>query len=270
MNPLLPGRPVGLCVILNDINRRGKSFDIATGEMSMDTVTNSWQYFDKIYCISLQERPDRQNEARIQFEKVGLSHKVEFVAVEKHPHNTEKGIYEAHMACIRNGVRAGADNIVIFEDDIFFERFSREKLKCCIDFLSAKTHWNILFFGCLVSGSKRTKHQCILKIKYRSLAHAYVLNRPFAEALLEMPWRGIAFDDVLRALGKDSYAVYPSFAFQSNSPTSNHTHLYLDRFRRLFGGLRRIQKWNEYYCRHKMLVIALHLLVIALIVIAIF
>jgi predicted exporter len=135
---------------------------------------------------------------------------------------------------------------VIFEDDIFFERFSVENFKCCIDFLSSKSNWNILFFGCLVSGSKRTKHKCIVKVKYRSLAHAYVLNRAFGEVLIEKPWQEIAFDDVLRSLKEDFYAIYPSFAFQSDSPTNNKTHLYLDKLRRLFGGLRRIQKWNEY------------------------
>jgi GR25 family glycosyltransferase involved in LPS biosynthesis len=238
--------------------------------MTADTFTNYWEYFDKIYCISLDERSDRQKEAKTQFDKVGLSHKVEFLTVKKHPHNSEQGIYESHMACIKKGVQAGANNIVIFEDDIFFERFSVENFKCCIDFLSSKSNWNILFFGCLVSGSKRTKHKCIVKVKYRSLAHAYVLNRAFGEVLIEKPWQEIAFDDVLRSLKEDFYAIYPSFAFQSDSPTNNKTHLYLDKLRRLFGGLRRIQKWNEYYCRHKMLFMVLHLLVILLIVKAVF
>ena len=71
-----------------------------------------WDYFDKIYCISLEERPDRQKEAGLQFNDVGLSNKVEFVIVKKHPDDCEQGIYESHILCMKKGIQAGADTIV--------------------------------------------------------------------------------------------------------------------------------------------------------------
>ena len=103
--------------------------------MKAETSDNYWEYFDKIYCISLDEREDRRAEAKIQFGKIGILDKVEFVIVKKHPHNCEQGIFESHMVCIKKGIRAGANNIVIFEDDILFERFSPASLKNCIDLL---------------------------------------------------------------------------------------------------------------------------------------
>jgi hypothetical protein len=232
----------------------------------MDKATNYWHYFDKIYCISLDERSDRREEAEIQFKKTGLSEYVEYHIVKKHPYDSEEGIYESHMACIKNGLTSGAGNIVIFEDDVIFHGFSQERLKQCIDFMRATPDWKAFFFGCLVSGSSGIHCKGVLSIKYRSLTHAYVLNRGFAELLVKMPWRKIAFDAEFKSYKDGFYAAFPSFAFQSNSPTGNSKYLRLDQFRRLCGGLWRIQKRNEWYHRNRSISIALHILFILLII----
>ena len=222
-----------------------------------------WEYFDKIYCISLAERSDRRKEARIQFEAVGLLNSVEFVIVEKHPVNCEQGIYESHLLCMKKGLSAGADNMVIFEDDICFDRFSPQHPKSSIDFLKTHPNWKILFLGCMVRGSRKTENKSILKINFRSLCHAYVLNAGFAKRMVNKPWQGMPFDDVLRDLRDDQfYTVYPSFAFQGNSRSDNHRYLALDRFRRLCGGLRRLQKMNEYFNLNKRIIIVMHFLLI--------
>ncbi|MBW2611883.1 MAG: glycosyltransferase [Deltaproteobacteria bacterium] len=224
-----------------------------------------WDYFDKIYCISVNERADRRVEAQIQFKTVGLGDSVEFIIVSKHPHNCEEGIFHSHMDCLRKGLQAGADSIVVFEDDILFDRFDIKGLKNCIDFLSGIDQWNTLFFGCLVSRSQKTGNPSVVKIDYRCSAHAYVVNRHFAETLIRIPWQGVAYDDVLKKW-PDCYAAYPAFAFQSNSPTDNDRNIGLDRIRRLLGGIQRIQKRNEFYHRHKTPIIAVHSIIILVIV----
>ena len=60
-----------------------------------------WDYFDKLYCSSVKERKDRQHSAQRQFSKIGLAGKVEFLLVDKHPTNSEQGIYESHLACLK-------------------------------------------------------------------------------------------------------------------------------------------------------------------------
>jgi GR25 family glycosyltransferase involved in LPS biosynthesis len=233
--------------------------------MNAEKPETYWKYFDKFYCISIDERDDRRAEAKAQFEKVGLADKVEFVIVHKHPHDCEEGIYDSHMSCIKKGLQAGAGNIVIFEDDILFARFSPANLKNCVDFLSGIDHWNAMFFGCLVSGSKKTANKSVLKVRYRCLAHGYALNRRFAELLVQTPRQERPYDDLLNHFCEGYYAVYPSFAFQSNALTDNIKRIGLDRFRRLFGGLRRIQKWNEFYHRHRMPVITVHAIALLII-----
>jgi len=231
----------------------------------MDKPTKDWDFFDKIYCISLDERSDRREEAKNQFAGIGLLERVEFIIVKKHPRDSEEGIFESHMACIQKGLAAGADKIVIFEDDVMFDGFTPESLKQCIDFMRDTSGWKAFFFGCLVSGSTRTHSRGVLEIQYRSLTHAYALNRGFAEILVTKPWRKIAFDVELKSYKDGFYTIFPSFAFQSNSPTGNSKYLRLDRFRRLCGGLRRIQKRNEWYHRHQWICIASHVLFILLI-----
>jgi GR25 family glycosyltransferase involved in LPS biosynthesis len=227
--------------------------------MSSDMSTNCWHSFDKVYCISLAQRPDRHAAAKRQFERVGLTDKIEFMIVDRHPYNRMQGNFESHMACMQKAIQAGADTIAIFEDDILFEGFSPARLKNGIDFLAANPDCDILFFGCLVSGSRKTANKSVLKIKFRCLTHGYALPRRYAEELVKIPWQGIAFDDMLRKQAAGFYAVYPAFAFQSNTASDNDSCRRLERIRRLWGGLRRIQKANEFYHRHKAIVIAVHI-----------
>jgi hypothetical protein len=226
-----------------------------------------WEYFDKIYCISLIERPDRREEAQGQFRAVGLADRVEFVLVHKHPFDCEEGIYESHMRCMRKGLQAGAASMVIFEDDICFDRFRPEALKNAIDFISKQPEWNILFLGCMVKQSSRTANRSVLHVRFRSLCHAYVVNPRFARHLVTIPWQKVPFDDMLRDLREDRfYAIYPSFAFQSNSRSDNQRFLPLDRFRRMCGGLQCLQKMNEFYHLNKTLIIGIHIFVVILLI----
>lgn len=221
-----------------------------------------WAFFDKTYCISVDEREDRREEARRQFGAVGLADRVEFVIVKKHPVDNEQGIYESHLECLRRGTRADARTMLIFEDDIIFDRFSARVLADCVHFLSTHGDWKMLFFGCLTSGSQRTANASVLKVRYRSLTHAYGVQRSFAETLITLPWRQVPYDVLLSGLAEEYFAAYPSFAFQSNARTDNTRLGRMDRWRRFCGGLLRIQKMDEFYHRNKRLVIGAHVLLV--------
>ena len=226
-------------------------------------ASENWEFFDQVYCISVSNRTERRAEAQKQFEKVGLKEKVEFVIVEKNTKSPEKGIYDSHQACIRRGLQAGASRILIFEDDIIFDRFEINCLKQCINFLSERSEWNLLHFGCIVKSSKKTNNPSVLEISYRCLAHAYVINNRFAQILEKIPWDGVPYDRLL-AKYEGQYAAYPSFAFQSNSLTDNDRLVRLDKFRRAIGGLRRIQKLNEMFHRHKIIIIIVNIVILVL------
>jgi GR25 family glycosyltransferase involved in LPS biosynthesis len=228
--------------------------------MNRDPDGDVWSFFDRIYCISLKERPDRRAQAAAQFERVGLAGRIKYMSFDRHPANREQGIYESHMACIREGLDDGADHILIFEDDVVFDRYSPARFGAALTFLRKQPGWKILFLGCLVSRSFETESPAVRAVDYRCLAHAYALNRSCAERLVRKPWSGTPFDGILRSSNKDGmFACYPSFAFQSNSASDNLRLRRLDQFRRLCGGLRRIQRFNEWCSCHKAALIAAHL-----------
>ena len=231
---------------------------------------NGWDYFDRIYCISLEDRENRRAAAAASFANVGLTGKIEFILVQPHPLNIEQGMYESHMTCLRKGLEAGAKSIVVFEDDVIFDRFDAERFRQCTEFLAQHPDWKVLLLGALIRASKKTANPFIQKVRYQSLAHAYALNRYYAESLAYRPWEGAVIDTLFRPLKDNIYAVYPLFAFQ-NDFTSDNDKKYkgLELFRRLCGGLERIQKVNEFYLRHKFGIIAAHVIILLFLLIVI-
>ena len=241
--------------------------------MLMDNVKkedNGWDFFDRLFCISLHEREDRRKSAFKEFSKVGLAHRVEFEIGERHPYNIEQDVYESHMICLRKGLEAGAKNIVVFEDDVEFDRFDPERLRSCTEFLRQHPEWKVLLLGALIRSSRKTTNRCVQKVRYQSLTHAYALNRHYAETLAYEPWQGIVNDTLFRPLIDDVYAIYPMCAFQRYFTSDNYKYRKLVLIRRLLGGLKRIQKANEFYHRHKFGVIAAHVMIILSLLIVFF
>jgi GR25 family glycosyltransferase involved in LPS biosynthesis len=240
--------------------------DISAKLATEHRPANDWRAFDRIYCISLNNRPDRYETAQAQFHSVGLSGLVEVTLVDKHPTNSELGIFESHMACLRAGLAAGAERILIFEDDILFSRFSPERLRRAVQFMDSNNDWQLFFFGCFVNSSRKTPFRSVVKVCYRCCAHGYVVSRQFARKLVETPWQNIPYDDLLRSLSRDGvYAVYPAFAFQSASATDNDNLRGVDRARRLFGGLQRLQQWNGFFARRLIPIIVGHVVVLLIV-----
>ena len=221
---------------------------------------NCWDSLDKIYCISLEHRTDRRRLSEIEFGKVGLLDRGEYVRTLPHAHNSEEGIFESHMRCIQKGLADNARCMAIFEDDVVFDAFDPLRLQKGLQFVQSLDRWDMLFLGCLVSRSRPTASTVVRRVRYRSLTHAYVLNRPFAEELVKIQWSGRPIDAMFQDLVQDTYAVYPSIAFQSNATSDNWRLKALDRVRRLCGGLRFIQKMNERYHRHFTTILLVHLL----------
>ncbi|MHB8773423.1 MAG: glycosyltransferase [Syntrophales bacterium] len=231
----------------------------------MNTEVNGWDFFDRLYCVSLKERVDRRASAAEEFAKVGLAGRVEFELGERHPHNLEQGVYESHMLCLRKGLEAGASTIVVFEDDVEFDRFDPEHLRSCTEFLRQHPEWKVLLLGALIRSSSKTDNPCVQKVRYQSLSHAYALNRHYAETLAYEPWQGIVNDTLFRPLRDDVYAIYPMCAFQKNLTTDNYKYPKLAQIRRLLGGLKRIQKAFEFYHRHTFAIYAAQLLALVLV-----
>ncbi len=229
-----------------------------------------WDFFNKIYCISVRQRQDRRQSARLEFAAAGLLDRVEFILVEKHPENPEQGIYASHLLCMEKGLAAGADTILIFEDDILFSGFQESVLEDACQGLTGYPDWQGLFLGGIVSRIEKSGNRALVLIGYRCLTHAYAVSADFAEQIIRIPWQGIPYDGVLKresekAAGRRRFfAVQPMFAFQSDSATDNKT-VKIDRLRRILGGLQRLQRLNSWYYLRKREIFISHGIVVLLI-----
>jgi len=233
-------------------------------EDNLKQESNYWDFFDRLYCVSLRKREDRRQSALKEFSKVGLADRVEFLLGDRHRYDMEQGVYESHMMCLRKGLEAGARNIVIFEDDVEFDHFDPERLRQCTGFLIQHPEWKVLLLGALIRSSSKTTNPCVQKVRYQSLTHAYALNRHYAETLAYEPWHGIVNDTLFRPLIDDIYAIYPMCAFQKYFTSDNYKYPKLILIRRILGGLKRIQKAFEFYHRHRFSIYAAHVIVILL------
>lgn len=236
---------------------------------SANSEPDPWAFFDKIYCITLESRPDRKAQAARQFAETGLLHRVEFVVVARHPEDREQGIFESHLHCLNKGLRDNGRHILVFEDDVFFQEMDSRALREACNSLETAPDWQALFLGCITDGSRKMGDRPLAKITYRCLAHAYALNRPFAEHIARQPWSGIPFDELLRRQQTHFYALYPMCAFQGRAGSDNQT-VVIDRLRRLLGGLPFIQKMNEMYQNHKATLFPATLAAVALLVLLTF
>lgn len=225
-----------------------------------------WDFFDAIYCISLKSRPDRMEAAKKQFALVGLEDRVEFLVVLRDEEIPARGIFGSHQRCLTLGLTMGARHILIFEDDVFFRNYNHTQLQNACRFLERIGTWDAFFLGGLTNGSQKTGGANIAKIQYRCLAHAYALHCSFAQHVVQQPWQGIPFDDLLRCHGTHCYALKPMCAFQGRATSDNKTVL-IARLRTLLGGLAFIQRGNEWFQNHKKLIIAIHILIVFLAVI---
>ena len=224
-----------------------------------------WGFFDAIYCITVNSRPDRLEAAKKQFALAGLEGLVQFLVVARDVEDPARGIYRSHQRCLSLGLAAGGQRILIFEDDVFFRDCNQERLRDACQFLQETGEWDAFFLGCLTDGSRPTGQDAVVRVRYRCLAHAYALNRPFAERIVREPWRGVPIDGLLRSVGGHFFAIRPMCAFQGRAGSDNNT-VWIDRLRTLFGGLPFIQNGNEIYHNNKVSFLLLHLVIVAVVV----
>ena len=223
----------------------------------------AWDRIDRIYCISLAERPDRRASALEQFDRVGLEDKVTFHCPRRHSTDGEQGIFESHQACLKMALADGARHILVFEDDVVFGPVDAGRLEQGIAFFMNTQACRILFFGCLAARSWSTLASGVRRVRYRCLAHAYLVERSLARQLAAAPWEHTPYDILLKKSIDEAFVLYPSIAFQSNSPSDNQRHRILETTRRLLGGLQTIQKANERYLRFRFAIATAHLLAAA-------
>jgi GR25 family glycosyltransferase involved in LPS biosynthesis len=142
---------------------------------------NPFNYFDEIVCINLIERNDRFQEMNVFFE----SYDIPATIYRRNRHHSDGmiGCFESHMQVIHNAYHQGANNILVFEDDVRCT-MSKKKLhnivSKCIPYVNRFAYFQ---FGYAVMPHQLLDYIMCPRIAPNialfagNCAHAYCLNR---------------------------------------------------------------------------------------------
>ena len=154
---------------------------------------NPFDYFDRIFCINLDSRPDRWELAQSEFDKVGILDRVERVTaltIAEMPYDPRPvknrdasdllgqfACASSHNKCTKLAMQYNAKNYLVFEDDFYFKNFDKDYLNTCINELPSD--WRLFSFG-YNDWSQRKPIQSYSKNLNKmygfGLAHSYAIN----------------------------------------------------------------------------------------------
>lgn len=111
------------------------------------------EYFDKIYCINLDRRPDRwEDNCLPQFKKIGLDVErfsatdgKELKLPQGHVYSAELAGSYSHLNVLKEAKKNNVEKLLLLEDDVVFTENVNELFNNVIN--NVPTDWDYLFFG---------------------------------------------------------------------------------------------------------------------------
>lgn len=175
-----------------------------------------WSFVDRVYCISLAERPDRMVRAAREFHRVGLCRRVVFYRPDRHPTRVIEGIWQSHRTVALHAREQGAETALIFEDDVAFAAWVGPRTVAAVAraFERLPPDWTIFFLGHWPLKARFVRPNLLRTAS--ACAHAYVASPRLLAWLADNPFSKEVRDrERIAGGGIDaSYARLPqAFAF---------------------------------------------------------
>lgn len=192
---------------------------------------DAFAFFEQIYCINLDRRPERWQVVCRELDSVGILHRVERFPGIEHEH-PRKGCALSHMACIEKARQDGCRNVLIFEDDLRWRVWDKDLLGRAVEVLKRDTRWELFYLGGRLQKQARVISPEVLESRLWS-SHAYAVSHRAYERMaeVELPL------DVWYSQTFYSYCVRPMMAVQAKG-FSDIKGAYLGK---------KEEKFNEYY-----------------------
>lgn len=147
----------------------------------MNTPSTPFDYFDGIYCINLDKRPDRWELAQKEFDKLGI--KVErFSAIENN--FGHHGCRDSHIGVIKLAKERNQKNILVFEDDIKMLDTNHEYYEKIINHIK-DIDWHILYFSAIIAEEMDSYNEDLLIAKKLLGLHMVAYNQSIYDKVLK-------------------------------------------------------------------------------------
>ncbi len=188
-----------------------------------------WSFLDAAFCICLQSRDDRAEQAAEEFHRVGLCQLVQFYRPLKHPTKGLAGSWESHRAVATRAMEEGFERTLVCEDDVLFVgNLTQARIKRIgTDMDALPEDWMIFHLGHWPLRAYFHKRRILKTMS--ACAHAYVESARLAKWLHERPYgtqvpmHGIIGNTLDSAFARlpGVFATFPMIAIQRVSTSDN-------------------------------------------------
>ena len=134
-------------------------------------------FFDKIYCVNLDERIDRWELAKKEFDLMGITNYIRFSAVKNE--NGATGCRDSHIEIIKDAKKNNYKKILIFEDDFTFINTNQTLLNNVLKQLE-NINYHLFYLGATLEknfGILRKVDENIVNTNFAFATHAYSVNK---------------------------------------------------------------------------------------------
>lgn len=185
------------------------------------------EFFPHKVCINLDRRSDRWAQVRSTFARHSIDNVIRFAAIDGNeipvPTDWEErrgayGCMQSHLAVVCEAREKKAPSILVFEDDVVFDRGFSEKFPCYIKDLPA--NWDMLLFGGVHNEPPINLSDHIVRVTETTTTHAYAFKHTIYDAFIELNSKALNAVDVNNTILQKEFYCYclaPNLAGQEQS-----------------------------------------------------
>jgi hypothetical protein len=176
---------------------------------------NPFNFFDKIFYINLDDRPDRKLHIENELKKYNIVAE-RFSAIQLTQEQNEilknegctfkkderpeysrfaKSCALSHLNIILRSKLMGYKNVLILEDDAIFREDIIDELKKSLDDLKKESRWDMFYIGCNPFSYENITDNLSISLGAYG-AHAYAVNSHFYDTILNIPFKALPIIDV--------------------------------------------------------------------------
>ena len=207
----LSAPPLGVtAACVADLRRAGVLAEVlaGSGPAAPQSGTDPFSFFAAIYCLNLNERPDRWRSALRRFDTLNISTRVERFPAISTPGNHHVGCAMSWRLMIADARDRGLDNFLGIEDDAIFLDTTLDVVAIAISELEKKD-WDLLYLGGAAweAPAEIPGHTALRSPRSMTCTHALAVNhRAYDRLLAGIPATADAIDEWL-----SSYAAIDQY-----------------------------------------------------------
>ncbi len=148
-------------------------------------MSNPFDFFDAMYCINLDSRPDRWETVQAEFKKLGIQDRVERVPGVLNKLEGHKGCRDAQINCIKKAKESGLENIFIFEDDVLVLETDMTYYEKLIDALKNTREWHMFFLSATIWRTPAVYNDYLFYAERLLALHAYAVHSSMFDSILK-------------------------------------------------------------------------------------